>query len=141
VTTSTNPQDYITHLSGRMADEGGYQRQTWQRGQTPSRTVEQFYSLSPKARVIINPLHGPRPVMFMSDHHPDPWVMHRAHVIIAREWGDLEWPAYLARIESTYRHEARTFVTSLSEPFWAAYREAARHTSDRQRWMETLANA
>jgi hypothetical protein len=108
-----DPQDHITHLNGRMTDELGYHRYAYQPGVVPPTEVEAFFRLSPHAKVVLDLEHSPRPVMFLASGNG---LGHRAHVVVARDMGDLTWPAYLARLRVTAYDEARTYVQKAFQP-------------------------
>lgn len=128
--TATDPQDHITHLNGRMVDEAGYWRYTDQPGLEPPTEVEAFFRLSPHAEVVLDLEHPPRPVMFMASK---PGLPGRSHVVVARDMGDLLWPAYIARLRATAAAEARAYVTKLTDPLRKALGDARFETARRRR--------
>lgn len=132
----TDPQDHITHLPSGRVHELGYSRYAYQPGERADTLVEGFFRLSPRARVVYDPLHGPRPVMFMASSVTGDW---REHVVVARERGDLSWPAYLASERSRYKLEAAVYVAGLVAPIREAIGDAKFALAQRKR-AEALAH-
>lgn len=137
--TEPDPQDHITHLNGRMVhDRPELEKYAYRPGQPPSPLVEGFFRLSPHARCVYDLHADPRPVMFMA---PTPGLPGRCHVVVARDPGDLEWPAYLANLRARAVGETANYVYHLFGPLRTAIAEARHAHEERARWAKWAAAA
>lgn len=120
-----NAHAYMAYLPPSRA--GDYQRYHWTGEKHPApREVEAFFSLSPRARIVIDPDHGPRPVCFLTGFH-NQGHPGREHIVVAREWGDLTWPVWLER----QHHEARAAGMRLNRALWKPVTDAIKASARR----------